>query len=189
MLADRGKHRLYIVLQYRGAGPPGYHIALLLAPKNETAGPDTREAHRFHVTNSFSPGAVIGSDGKPLWRYEHEPVNTIRVENIVARVLIAKLPSSTTLPDCAADISQMLEGVPLVQEDGSWRCHHWAWQAMHSLKVRGGNWSTIPDVVAGGEVEAKMNKAGDEGTKKRFGAGYIPISMPSQIHTIDLRDK
>ncbi|EPQ58020.1 hypothetical protein GLOTRDRAFT_28433, partial [Gloeophyllum trabeum ATCC 11539] len=135
-MKERNKSRLYVALQYRGAGRPGYHVGLLLVPKHESPDPNTKDAYRYHATNSFAPHATIGKDGRPFWRYEHGWVKSTQVENIVARVLVAKLPGCE-FQQQALRIAREVEHVVLVQENSSWRCHHWLWAAMDHLRALG----------------------------------------------------
>lgn len=95
-MSEKDKNRLYITLQYR-SGKPRFHWALLLAPKSESTDVQIKDSHLFHVTNSIQPGIKFGANGKPEWRYEDEPVNSMARSKLIGRVLVAKLPTNESL--------------------------------------------------------------------------------------------
>ncbi|KAJ7204627.1 hypothetical protein B0H12DRAFT_468095 [Mycena haematopus] len=120
---NRNKPRLYIAYYTRGrvnATDVPFHTALLLAPKNpSSAAPDTV---RYHVVNPIE-------GGKEVWKYEDRDT-IFRTEKLVAVLLLGKVGNKKDLDD-------LLEAIPLVQDDPQWRCRHWVWAAIDSMAAQG----------------------------------------------------
>ncbi|KDR71501.1 hypothetical protein GALMADRAFT_787594 [Galerina marginata CBS 339.88] len=158
MLSKRNKFRLYLILQHRGSHP-GFHWSIVLAPKNSNNS-NTPDCYRFHVTNSAQVNAVLGTNGKFEWRFEHEPFSLVTTGNVVARILLAKITplrltptnskESTSWQQEISIILDILQTVPLVQNDNSWTCRIWTIEAFHTLRGSGASQSqgftTIPAI-------------------------------------------
>ncbi|CAA7266306.1 unnamed protein product [Cyclocybe aegerita] len=149
-MPETEKFRLYITLQHRNE-LPGYHWALLLAPKYETNDPqDPPDSWLFHATNSIQVpqggmSALQAAYGPAPWRKETRAVSSIKSGNMIGRVLIAKLSSSTPLLVHTQYIDEVVSAVPIVQNNPRWTCAVWALQALQLLRDHGGFFSTIPD--------------------------------------------
>ncbi|CAA7267228.1 unnamed protein product [Cyclocybe aegerita] len=178
-MQGRNKTRLYITLQHRG-GKPGFHWALLLAPKTESANISTTDGYRFHALNTAQEGAIIGANGQYEWRFEHQAFNSLSTGNLIGRILVAKLSSSSgsgegergrRYGDCSELLSsqadrvrEIVETVPLVQNDDKWTCRVWLERALAALRSAGGldgEFATIPDVQVGGELERDIFAFGE----------------------------
>ncbi|KAJ3507054.1 hypothetical protein NLJ89_g6519 [Agrocybe chaxingu] len=183
-MQERKKTRLYITLQHRG-DKPGFHWALLLAPKSESANINTTHEYRFHALNTAQEGAVIGANGQYEWRFEHQAFNCLSTGNLIGRILVAKLSSSrgnrrgeggkrhgdcSELLSSQADrVRDIVETVPLVQNDDKWTCRAWVEQALAALRSAGGldgEFATIPDVQVGGEVERDIFAFGERAVEE-----------------------
>ncbi|KAJ7662651.1 hypothetical protein DFH06DRAFT_947842, partial [Mycena polygramma] len=90
------------------------------------------------------------------WRYRYDPVDPMLDMKLVARILIAKLPSKTSFEDWATTIHQTCRAVPLVQGNPEWTCRTWAMEALAALRALGGVFSTIPDVQDGNTEEIEI---------------------------------
>jgi hypothetical protein len=173
-MPEVNKSRLFVTLQHRG-GRPGFHWALVLAPKSEAKTEDRQSTpcHRFHVTNSAQKDAKLLDNGKFAWRFEEEPFNCLVPGNVVARILLAKLSSSEKHPTRREDswigqvelIKHVLECIPLVQDNPNWTCRVWLQQALRALREQGGDFATIPHIGAGGRVEGAVLSFGNEATE------------------------
>ena len=151
----RNKYRLYLVLQHRGSHP-GFHWAIVLAPK-ESNNPKTNDCYRFHITNSAQANAVLGTNGKFEWRFEHEPFNLVAAGNVVARILLAKVPphsptiwnveENTSWQQQINAILEVLQTVPLIQNDNSWTCRVWTIEALLALRISGTSRSSGFDMI------------------------------------------
>ncbi|KIL66751.1 hypothetical protein M378DRAFT_23125 [Amanita muscaria Koide BX008] len=149
---EKNKNRLFITLQHR-FDRPGFHWAILLAPKSESGNPDEKGSHLFHAINSFSPGVAVTAGQKPGWRYESKPANVLKSHTITARVLVAKLPGSESVEAQAQRIDSIIRSVPLVQNNDSWTCRTWVKQALEKLKASGGDFASIPVLTENLEKE------------------------------------
>jgi len=89
-MPEENKHCLYITLQYR-LDAPGFHWAIVLAPKSENLDSTVKDSQLFHVINTLQLGSPVGPGSKPDWRYETKLVNAMRSRNLIARILVAKL--------------------------------------------------------------------------------------------------
>ncbi|KAK7052732.1 hypothetical protein R3P38DRAFT_2861683 [Favolaschia claudopus] len=175
----KGKHRLYISLLYR-QNADNFHWALTLGPKHERK--STKDSVRYDVANTVN-AAWNGVEPVP-WRYRYDPVNPLLEYKLVARVLIAKLPSKTSFEDWATTIHHTCRALPIVQNDAAWRCRSWVLQAMNTLRALGGAFSTIPDVQDGNAEEAEIIAFAKAARGKVLG-GEIPVG---DIHAIPLLD-
>jgi hypothetical protein len=179
----KNKNRLYITLQYRQG--PGFHWALMLTPKSENPGRDSR---LFHAINTIQPGHPVGPSGKPDWRYETRHVNSLRSHSQIARILVAKLLPSTPLDAWAVRIHEIADAVPIVQEDPKWTCRVWVESVLEALRAEAGPFCTIPQVVNGGQVEDRI-KAFGEKAKADVLSGTVSIATASDLPLLDLRER
>lgn len=145
--------------------------------------------HRFHITNSAQKDAKLLDNGKFAWRFEDEPFNCLAPGNVVARILVAKLLSSeNTRPEDSwagqvALIKDVLESIPLIQDDLNWTCRVWLQQALRALREQGGDFAKIPHIDVRGQVEDAVLSFGNEGMeiiKRRKGIIRQPGDLPER---------
>lgn len=108
----------------RGIVNPGdmkYHTALLLVPKDPDV--NKEQAFRYHVRNTLVPGCK-GYEVK--WEFE-----SVMTSNRTSRLRSVALLGKISITE--ESLREILEAVPIVQEDKEWCCCHWAWSA---IKVR-----------------------------------------------------
>lgn len=97
-MTPSNKRRLYVTFQHR-SGLPGFHWAIMIAPKVESSDANERDNYLFHATNAIAPGLPSG------WRFEHKPDNSMRSGTRNERAMVAKLRvGSESFEDCAARI-------------------------------------------------------------------------------------
>ncbi|KAG1905858.1 uncharacterized protein F5891DRAFT_942871, partial [Suillus fuscotomentosus] len=92
---------------------------------------------------------------------EHKAANGLQEGMVIGRVLITKLPVHKLLVTQAERINDILAQVPPVQNDAQWNCLLWLIEALAVLRAKGGNFSTIPEVTVGGQMEGKIKVFGD----------------------------
>ncbi|KAJ7758118.1 hypothetical protein DFH07DRAFT_818734 [Mycena maculata] len=175
------KHRLYVSLLYR-QNQSDFHWAITLAPKHEHA--NAKDSMRYDAANTITP-AWNGIQPIP-WRYRYDPVGPLLDLKLVARVIVAKLPSNISFHDWAATIDQTCRAVPLVQNDPSWTCRIWAMQALDALRALGTHFSTIPNVQDGNMEEGEI-VAFAQVAKARLLGRQIPIGDIRAIPFFDMR--
>ncbi|KAF8882044.1 hypothetical protein CPB84DRAFT_227263 [Gymnopilus junonius] len=113
----RNKLRLYIAYYQRLPSPrqpEKYHTSFILMPKMpKTDSP--KSAIVYHVTNPLDVNLL-----KAVWKFE--PKNSLpRTGKLTGLMLLAKIP-----PEIGpANIEDILNQVPLKQDDDSWWCHNW----------------------------------------------------------------
>jgi hypothetical protein len=175
------KHRLYISLLYR-QDADNFHWSITLGPKNERS--HTKDSVRYDAANTIT-AAWNGVPPVP-WRYRYDPVDPLLDLKLVARVLVAKLPSKTSFEDWATTIHQTCRAVPVVQGNPAWTCRIWAMHALDALRALGGVFTTIPNVQDGNAEEAEI-VAFAQIAKTRLLEGQIPIGDISAIALLDMR--
>ncbi|KAF8720595.1 hypothetical protein AX14_010872 [Amanita brunnescens Koide BX004] len=158
---DQNKNRLFITLQYRSDG--GFHWTLLLAPKVESEEKEDRDSHFFHAVNNIAGGMQLTPGEKPPWRYDERRGNVMNSPTMTARILVAKLSSAVPFEEQVEQINRILRTVPIVQNDAGWTCRVWAEHGLAALRATGGDFSSIPDVTAGGALETRIIRFGEEG--------------------------
>ncbi|KDQ20170.1 hypothetical protein BOTBODRAFT_27577 [Botryobasidium botryosum FD-172 SS1] len=181
----KNQDRLYITLQHRMARP-GFHWALMLSPKSESSDTTVEDSHIFHVLNTIQAGVPVGPSGHPDWRFEDKPTNSLSSGRLVARILVAKMPSSVPLETRAKDIAAIVRTVPLVQGNPEWRCRVWAQEALVALRSAGGDFATVPQVTSGGQIESDIMAFGDK-SKEAIMKGKGLISHASELPCLDMR--
>ncbi|TFK33831.1 hypothetical protein BDQ12DRAFT_614645 [Crucibulum laeve] len=169
------KHRLYLTLQHRH-GLPGFHWGLVLAPKSVRNDAYAKDCWLFHATNSLQPGF------SQMWRYEWTEVNILRSTSVIARLLVAKFNASVTIETLANDIHQIIQAVPVVQDDPLWTCRSWAEEALAILKGAGGSFGTIPLVRNGSKLENIIINFGEEAMSELRKKGKIITSVEELLH-------
>ena len=165
---DKNKNRLFITLQYRPMDRQrpdreAFHWSILLAPKVESQNTEDRDAHVFNAVNSITPGMQLADGEKPPWRYDQRPGNVMKSPTMAARILVAKLSSAVPFDQQVKHIDQILRTVPVVQNDANWNCIAWVEHGLAVLRATGGDFSSIPDVTAGGALETRIIRFGEEG--------------------------
>jgi len=94
---------------------------------------------------------------------------------MTARILVAKLSNAVPFAQQVQHIDQILSTVPIVQNDASWTCRVWAEHGLAALRATGGDFSSIPDLTAGGALETQIIGFAEQGkatilrTGRRFG--------------------
>ncbi|KAF8180550.1 hypothetical protein K438DRAFT_1842118 [Mycena galopus ATCC 62051] len=177
----KGKHRLYISLLHR-QNADNFHWAITLGPKHERN--KTKDSVRYDAANTIT-AAWNGVQPVP-WRYRYDPVDPLLDCKVVARVLIAKLPSKTSFEDWATTIHDTCRAVPLVQGNPTWTCRTWALEALSTLRALGGVFSTIPDVQDGNAEEAEIVAFAEVG-KARLLAKETPVGDIHAVALLDMR--
>jgi hypothetical protein len=180
----KNKRRLYIILQHR-MELPGFHWAIMLAPKNDSIDMQTKDCHVFHVTNTFQPG-TSDHDGPPDWRYEEKPDHSMRSGTLVARILVAKLPADTPVETQVALISEIVRRVEIIQHDRNWTCRVWVESALAALRDTGGYFSTIPEIKVGSQAEDAIKAFGEQ-AKVTIREGNGLIKRASDLPQNDMR--
>ncbi|KAJ6467860.1 hypothetical protein C8R45DRAFT_474704 [Mycena sanguinolenta] len=181
VLMAKGKHRLYISLLYR-QNHDNFHWALTLGPKHERN--NTKDSVRYDAANTI-PASWDGTSPIP-WRYRYDPVDPLLDLKLVARVLVAKLPSSTPFEDWAISIHHTCRAVPVVQGNPAWTCRIWAMEALSALRALGGVFSTIPNVQDGSPEEGEIVAFAQVAKAHLLGAD-IPIGDIHAIASLDMR--
>ncbi|KAH8893349.1 hypothetical protein GQ53DRAFT_840426 [Thozetella sp. PMI_491] len=127
----RPKYNLYIGL-YRRKQPGSYHWSLLLVSKESdsqaatTAGGPIGRCYR--VKNILVP---TENGVKEAWVYEAIDITEVRHRpDMLARVLVAKVKDK-------AHLERILENVPVVQNDPSFRCRVWLERALEAIHADG----------------------------------------------------
>jgi hypothetical protein len=101
----------------------------------------------------------------------------MRSHTIISRIIVAKISANTSLESVAEYIRTIVEAIDIVQRDPNWMCCIWVEQALGSLRVAGGEFSIIPVVAAGGEVEREIIEFGD-GAMTELASGKWNIQHP-----------
>ena len=104
------------------------------------------------------------------WAYEEIPLRNVRTtNNLLARILIAKIEDEDRLIN-------LLRGLPVVQDDPSWRCRTWVASALAAIAKDGKcvgtaelDWQKI-------EVLARQY-VGDKTASGRYQSG-VDLSKP-----------
>lgn len=96
-----------------------YHWALLVGPKSDRSDDKGVRYHaREHITE----------EGKPAWFFEDKLTSMAPTQMILVRVLIAKIEDTKGL-------AQVLEQVPIRQEQQGWNCVLWIKEALSELQA------------------------------------------------------
>ena len=134
----RGKKRLYLAFFERlptQRQPEKYHTSLLLSPKNPDVKTDAAaRATLYHAVNRIDPTVR-----KQVWKYESMPTRPRSPSRmVVGLVLLGKHPDNTFIK-----IKEILEAIPVKNDDPNWWCYDWAWEAMSvsTLVHYDHNWS------------------------------------------------
>ncbi|KPM45248.1 hypothetical protein AK830_g1293 [Neonectria ditissima] len=133
------KKRLYVALYPSGVvgnEERRYHWGFLVGPKVEDR--EVVRGMRYHVKNPISQG----------WVYEEVELRNVRTTgNLLVRIVIAKVTDEKRL-------AEILQSVPIVQNDPNWRCRTWVANALTAVKEDGKavgtsmlNWEEIESVA------------------------------------------
>ncbi|KAH8112985.1 hypothetical protein DFH11DRAFT_1605151 [Phellopilus nigrolimitatus] len=177
---SHNKLRLYVIFQHRNRYS-GFHWALQLAPKSENTSEKGPTA-LYDATNSLDVGYV---DGR--WRYrERRNVNVLQLGNVVARILIAKLPTlrKESDKDWTAYLDEHLERVMVVQDDPAWTCRVWVKHAIDALRALVGEFASIPEA----DVLESEGIPFAEASLKSLLNGEVIIKAHSDIPMKDMRN-
>ncbi|KAJ7249888.1 hypothetical protein C8J57DRAFT_685288 [Mycena rebaudengoi] len=175
----RNKPRLYISLLYR-QNKDNFHWAITLAPKAEI--PGTKDSMRYDAANTIH----ASWDGVLPWRYRCDLVDPLLDMKLVTRVLVAKIASNRSFDAWCALIDQTCRAVPLIQNNPAWTCRIWAHNALGALHALNGDFSTIPDVLAGNMEEGEI-VAFAQIAKARLLGGNLPLGDIYAIPLLDMR--
>ncbi|KAH7910144.1 hypothetical protein BJ138DRAFT_1114353 [Hygrophoropsis aurantiaca] len=156
LLSNSRKNRLYMSFYVRSSKIDQFHTGLTLTPKNPSAG--KLETWRYHVKNVIDP--ITKTE---IWKYEGVLVPNTVVE-MAACVFLGKLSSDVT----SESINDLLERVPLKQDDKTWRCHDWVWDAVKAL--------VDESILTNPNVNAQQ--IWQTGRKFAEGAGYATVAVP-----------
>ncbi|KAK0452662.1 hypothetical protein EV421DRAFT_1898379 [Armillaria borealis] len=123
------KNRLYIAYLVRHRKRPTdtkFRSCLLLSPKN-SKDVTAEESYQYHSLNVIDP-----SSKKEIWKYEMQRVQnrTIRIQGVQ---LVGKLDKNLG----GEALDEILRQVTVVQDDPSWVCHNWVFDAIVYLIDRG----------------------------------------------------
>lgn len=166
-MSNKNKHRLYVTLQTRGPNVPGFHCALLLAPKRLDEASGAEGGFLFHAINNIIPENLPKPGERPPWRYETKAVKPDGSKTLSARILVAKFFATTPFSEVRETIDRAVRQVPIVQNDPQWTCVSWLIQSLVALRDLGGEYATIPQLVPGSELERKIETFGNEGAEWR----------------------
>lgn len=166
------KHRLFITLFDRYTTPSSFHFALLLSPK----GPEDIRSIAFHVTNIIDLDNLPQDGNKVPWRYSKYTVNPHMSSTLVAKVLVAKLPSSDTedFQYWGGFINDILSSIPVPNSNSS-NCRTWTLTALSKLSDEGGEYFTsIPRFLPAGtgKIEEEILKTANEGRDRLLKYGF-----------------
>ncbi|KAF8641445.1 hypothetical protein AX16_009958 [Volvariella volvacea WC 439] len=169
MSSNSNKHRLYIALQdRRGAKGYPYHLSLLLESYNSSS------AYRYHITNALSiDNRPRPPDNYVAWVFRADAVSPTSSRTLVARALIAKLPTTYSL-DLWHEILRdaLIEGVPIKQRVSveEFNCATWIRDALEIVKETLGReiGECVPKMlpIGQGRLERSLLELGLEGSKK-----------------------
>ncbi|QPH18139.1 hypothetical protein C2857_003121 [Epichloe festucae Fl1] len=116
------KKRLYVALYpsgVEGNEERRYHWGFLIGPKDETK--SRVPGMRYHVKNHPLGG----------WVYEeHELPNVRNTNNLLARIMIAKVEDEERL-------EKIFRNTSVVQDDPDWRCRTWMADALSRIEKDG----------------------------------------------------
>ena len=111
----RNKNRIYLAF-YARSGHDNYHVAILICPKNSKG-----IIWRLHVMNRPNPSLVTQQE----WVYEYRTFIG-RTSHLLALGLLGKTEKS------GEEMSEVLRGVEIVQDDITWTCKSWALSAIEA---------------------------------------------------------
>ncbi|KAF2705587.1 hypothetical protein K504DRAFT_387627 [Pleomassaria siparia CBS 279.74] len=172
----RNKPRLELALYARPKHPGTYHWALFVSAK-----PNRQRASasvtKYHVKNTLQN--VHGELAQP-WRYERVvdlAIERERLQRLLVRVVIAKVPSVDLLED-------LLATVPIYQRDDadrlkalSFSCSTWLRDALEALGTQG----AITGIASWNEVKTKalayVEKKAQEGSWSAGRAEDVGVPM------------
>ncbi|KAJ7500664.1 hypothetical protein B0H11DRAFT_786549 [Mycena galericulata] len=175
------KYRLYISLLLREK-QNNFHWAITLAPKNEQ--PNAKDSMRYDAANTIT-ASWNGIHPVP-WRYRYDAVDPLLDLKLVARVLVAKLPSDIPFQEWADRIDETFRAVPLIQDNPSWNCRSWVIHALSELRALGGEFYTVPNVLDGNTEEGIIVEFAQNG-KAQLLARQIPFGDIRVIPSLDMR--
>ncbi|KJA15532.1 hypothetical protein HYPSUDRAFT_194187 [Hypholoma sublateritium FD-334 SS-4] len=174
------KHRLFITLFDRYTTPSSFHFALLLSPKGSE---DTRSI-AFHVTNILGLDNIPQQGKEVPWRYRKYTVNPHMSSSLVAKILVAKLPSSDTedLQYWGDLINNILSSIPVPNSKTS-NCRTWTFTALLKLSDEGREYFTsIPRFfpTGTGKLEEDILRAANDGRERLLKYGlrqFSPVEL------------
>ncbi len=176
------KYRLFVTLFDRKTTPSSFHFSLLLSPKDHK----NNHSIAFHVTNTIDLDHRHqgGSSDRAPWRYHKYTVNPRTSSTLVAKILVAKLPSSETedLPYWEKIIHTILASIAVPNSDNL-NCRTWALTALQQLHDQGGeHFTNIPWFLPAGtgKLEEEMIKTANEGRAKLLKYGFKNFS-PAEL--------
>jgi hypothetical protein len=85
--------------------------------------PSAKETIRFHVVNKV----VEDDEGNMKQEWEFDP-NPLPVQNRTYSLRSVALLGKISISE--RKLKELLMHVPINQDDKSWRCRHWVWEAM-----------------------------------------------------------
>ncbi|KAJ7166316.1 hypothetical protein C8R43DRAFT_1061128 [Mycena crocata] len=124
---SKGQDRLYLILSHRHS-QPGYHWALLLAPKDRPQSRSTTpDAKCWDVTNLNTAHE---------WQFRDDLISQYAAPSLIARILLRKLDPRARESNIH-EIQVVLEAVQIRQGDPSFTCRVWALDGVDALRQRG----------------------------------------------------
>jgi hypothetical protein len=117
------KPRVYLALYARPKYPNTYHYALHVSPKLEDPNPGTLCAMKYHSKNILQNADGVVSIP---WIYAAEPINPNSDARLLVRVLLGKVTDQKRF-------EALMESVPVIQDDPSFRCVEWVQTAVEKL--------------------------------------------------------
>ena len=125
----RNKDRIHVMLYARSG--PGYHWAPTWSPKDEGL-ESTTETTRYHVVN----------DPYGHWQYEAISTRSSPTPRALVRLTLGKVKRSDV-----NKLEEILENIPIVQDDLTWTCRSWVEAAVEELGrahiLRTHNWEAV----------------------------------------------
>lgn len=169
----RNKPRLYIGLHARPKHQKMYHWSLLISPKHEKF--TQNETARHHAVKNLG----IRQDGAGLeqkWSYESHTLMNLRDQGLLVRVLVGKVETSSE------EVERLLSGVPVVQDDPSWRCQTWIACAYETL-VRSDALGARPKLE---EWSSVIEKCLEYLQSKKSQGAFETFQLSTPVPTMDL---
>ncbi|KAF8586569.1 hypothetical protein K439DRAFT_946265 [Ramaria rubella] len=125
-MPGKNKDRLYLALNHRHE-KPGYHWAILLAPKDSKEESLDQDSTCWDITNGES---------NPNWRYREGKVNQLLCISLCARILLGKFEENNREVILEL-LREKLKSVEIIQQDASFTCRVWALNAIQALESSG----------------------------------------------------
>jgi hypothetical protein len=157
------KSRLYVTLDARNKSGT-YHWALALAPNTKTqTGYTPVNATRYHARN-------VIQEGNEIWEHERKEMSQGPNRTLIA-IYIADIPRADVIK-----IAEILDNVPVVQNNPIWTCRSWVKDAIVAVSKQGAVTIDVEDVerTALWYVQKKISEGRFTAERYSWGTSEIP---------------